>query len=84
MKLVVGSFISLDGIMQAPSGPNEDRSGGFAHVPARLELVETKTSSTGVVLQVQRTVGPLEYGTFDLEHPAAEIARRKNVTGARR
>jgi dihydrofolate reductase len=28
-KIIVLSFISLDGIMQAPGGPNEDRSGDF-------------------------------------------------------
>jgi dihydrofolate reductase len=29
MKLVIGAFVSLDGVMQAPGGPDEDREGGF-------------------------------------------------------
>lgn len=30
-KLIVLSFISLDGVMQAPGGPEEDPTGGFKH-----------------------------------------------------
>ncbi|MGW1373525.1 dihydrofolate reductase family protein [Streptomyces sp. NPDC002446] len=30
-KLVVSTFVSLDGVMQAPGGPDEDREGGFEH-----------------------------------------------------
>jgi dihydrofolate reductase len=49
-------------------------------VPARLKLVETKTSSTGVVLHVHQSAGSLEYGSFAFEKPTeAEIERRRKM-----
>src|SRR5262245_43971107 len=31
MRVVVNAFMSLDGVVQAPGGAEEDRDGGFAH-----------------------------------------------------
>ncbi|TKR31075.1 dihydrofolate reductase [Luteimonas gilva] len=30
-KIIVGAFVSMDGVMQAPGGPHEDPTGGFEH-----------------------------------------------------
>ncbi|MDX6361655.1 MAG: hypothetical protein QOC85_658 [Streptomyces sp.] len=31
MRIVINEFMSLDGVVQAPGGPDEDTEGGFAH-----------------------------------------------------
>jgi len=31
MRIVIAEFMSLDGVVQAPGGPEEDTDGGFAH-----------------------------------------------------
>ena len=31
MRIVIAEFISLDGVVQAPGGPEEDTGGGFTH-----------------------------------------------------
>jgi len=52
-------------------------------VASRLELVETRTSSTGVILQVHRSAGRLDYGSFALEQPTpAEVERRRRAAEA--
>ncbi len=42
-KIVVGAFISLDGVMQAPGGPQEDPTRGFRFGGWFAPLVDEKT-----------------------------------------
>ena len=30
-RVIASAFVSLDGVMQAPGGPEEDPTGGFQH-----------------------------------------------------
>jgi hypothetical protein len=54
-------------------------------VPAAFELVETRTSTTGALLEVYRAAGSLTYGSFMLEPPTAEeMARRARMSPAPR
>lgn len=63
MKLVVGTFVTLDGVMQAPGGPDEDRSGGFEYggwlAPyfdaGMNELVATWSEAADALLLGRRT-----------------------------
>jgi dihydrofolate reductase len=39
-KVIVNEFLSLDGVMQAPGDPDEDRSGGFEHGGWQIPYVD--------------------------------------------
>src|SRR6266571_77773 len=59
-KVVVFTNLTLDGAMQAPGRPDEDRRGGFEHggwaTPyATMEAAEESMSNTGALLLGRRT-----------------------------
>jgi dihydrofolate reductase len=45
-RIVVSEFLTLDGVMQAPGNPNEDRSGGFEHGGWQLAYFDDIFGST--------------------------------------
>jgi dihydrofolate reductase len=64
MRIVISEFISLDGVVQAPGGPDEDTEGGFQHGGWSMpffdpEIMGTFISSgmehTDAILQGART-----------------------------
>src|SRR5216684_8385833 len=59
-KIVVFTNLTLDGVMQAPGRPDEDRRGGFEHggwaTPyATMEAAEESMANTGALLLGRRT-----------------------------
>jgi dihydrofolate reductase len=53
---------------------------GAGAIPAGLELVDSKTSSTGVLMTTYARAGEIAYGSFALEEPTdAELERRRRL-----
>jgi dihydrofolate reductase len=82
-KLVAMTFVSADGVMQAPGGPEEDPDGGFEHggwaVPyfdeAVLDVIGGINARSGALLLGRRT-----YETFAATWP---LARPDDPIGAK-
>jgi dihydrofolate reductase len=55
MRIVVSEFISLDGVVQAPGGPEEDTDGGFRHGGWSMPFFDPEVMGSFVSEGAQRT-----------------------------
>lgn len=64
--VIVTEFVTLDGVAQAPGGPDEDRDSGFAHGGWQAPLMDQDSGE--VVFEQARTMGTLLLGrrTYDI------------------
>ena len=68
-KLIVTEFLSLDGVMQAPGAPDEDRSGGFAHGGWQRPYVDDVFA--GIAFEGMKETGGYLFGRRTYEIMAA-------------
>jgi dihydrofolate reductase len=59
-ELIVTEFVTLDGVAQAPGGPDEDRDGGFAYGGWQAPLLDHE--SGGVLFERARSMDALLLG----------------------
>lgn len=61
MRIVISEFMSLDGVVQAPGGADEDTDGGFQHGGWSMPLFDPETMGPAVN-EVAERAGALLYG----------------------
>lgn len=73
-RVIVSEFVTLDGIMQAPGDPDEDRSGGFEHGGWQLTYFDEAEGSAvmeGLAATGGFLFGRATYQIFAAHWPAA-------------
>src|SRR5918999_6516969 len=75
MRIVVSEFISLDGVVQAPGGRDEDTDGGFKHGGWSMRFFDPEVMGSSIDEAAQRT-DALLYGRRTWQVMASAWPRR--------
>ena len=81
-KIITTTFVTLDGVMQAPGGPEEDTSGGFAYGGWQMSFGDEATGK--IIEDFMTTPFELLLGrrTYDIfagywpNHPEIELVAK--------
>jgi dihydrofolate reductase len=77
-KIVAGAFVSLDGVMQAPGGPEEDPTGGFKFggwTAPYWDAVTAEAMGDSFSAPFELLLGRKTYDIFAAHWPYIEIAK---------
>jgi len=84
-KLIVSTFLTLDGVMQAPGGPEEDDSGGFAHGGWSVNYWDERMGQVmdeAMSAPFDLVLGRKTYDIFAAHWPHADEAEAKPLNDA--
>ncbi|MEK9131741.1 MAG: dihydrofolate reductase family protein [Patescibacteria group bacterium] len=76
-KIITTTFVTLDGVMQAPGGPEEDTSNGFKHggwqAAVPMDEMMGATLSKGMNAPFELLLGKTTYNIFASYWPHAKV-----------
>ncbi len=75
MRIILSDFMSLDGVVQAPGGPEEDTEGGFAHGGWSMPYFDDETMGSAID-EVMGATDALLFGRRTWEKMAAAWPER--------
>jgi dihydrofolate reductase len=75
-KIITTTFVTLDGVMQAPGGPQEDTTGGFAYGGWQMSLPRDEVTTSMLMgfmdIPFELLLGKTTYDIFAAYWPHAE------------
>lgn len=80
-KIITTTFVTLDGVMQAPGGPAEDTSGGFKYGGWLAGRIDDQDETMGgfMKLPFELLLGRVTYDIFAAYWPTAQYAQEVAV-----